>query len=325
MSTTDSTPFPTRLFALVLVAVLAVGAAGYAITGTPRLVSQAPQTQAAPEEPSAAQIEQMVEGLAQRLKQQPDDVEGWTMLGRSYLVMGRAADAVTAFREVQRRRPDSAAALVDVAGALAMSNGQRLNDEALALTQQALKLEPDNLKALSLAGSAAFDRQDWAGAVKHWERIVAVSPPGSEYLPQVQAGIDAARQRGGLAEPAGKAPAAAAAGAGVSGRVTLSAALRDKASPEDTVFVYARAAEGPRMPLAIVKKQVKDLPLDFVLDDSMAMSPAARLSQAPRVVVGARISKSGNAMPQPGDLQGQSAAVAPGAKGLAIEIREVLP
>lgn len=322
MSTTDTPPFPTRLFALVLVAVAAMGAAGYAITGSPRFVSQAPQ--ATPAEPSVAQIEQMVEGLAQRMKQEPENLEGWTMLGRSYQVMGRASDAVAAYREVLKRQPESANAMVDVAGALAIGNGQHMTDEALALTERALKLEPDNLKALSLAGSAAFDRQDWAGAVKHWERIVAVAPAGSDFLPQVQAGIDEARQRGGLAAPAAKA-VAAATGTSVAGRVTLAAALKAQAAPEDTVFVFARAAEGPRMPLAIVRKQVKDLPFDFVLDDSMAMNPAAKLSSAAKVVVGVRISKSGNAMAQPGDLQGQSDPVAPGAAGVAIEIRDVVP
>ena len=117
----------------------------------------------------------------------------------------------------------------------------------------------------------------------------------------------------------------AAAGVnGVSGRVSLSAALAKQASPDDTVFVFARAAQGPRMPLAIVRKQVKDLPFDFTLDDSTAMSPQMKLSNFQQVVVGARISKSGNAMPQPGDLQGISSTVSLGATGLKIEIGEVV-
>ncbi|HEY6353647.1 MAG TPA: c-type cytochrome biogenesis protein CcmI, partial [Burkholderiaceae bacterium] len=115
-----------------------------------------------------------------------------------------------------------------------------------------------------------------------------------------------------------------AAGTTISGVVKLAAALNGKAAPDDTLFVYARAAQGQRMPLAILRKQVKDLPLTFTLDDSMAMSPAARLSSAQQVVVGARISKRGEAMPQPGDLQGQSAPVAPGASGLTIEIGQVV-
>jgi cytochrome c-type biogenesis protein CcmH len=100
--------------------------------------------------------------------------------------------------------------------------------------------------------------------------------------------------------------------------------MAKQAKPEDTVFVFARPAEGARMPLAILRKQVKDLPLQFTLDDSMAMSPANALSGASKVVVGARVSKSGNAMPQPGDLSGQSAPVSVGASGLQIEIREAV-
>jgi cytochrome c-type biogenesis protein CcmH len=114
--------------------------------------------------------------------------------------------------------------------------------------------------------------------------------------------------------------AAAASGPGVSGKVTLAPDLAKKASPEDTVFIFARAAEGPRMPLAILRKKVSDLPLKFTLDDSLAMSPAARLSGMPQVIVGARISKSGNAMPQPGDLQGFTKPVNNTAKDITIVI-----
>jgi cytochrome c-type biogenesis protein CcmH len=121
------------------------------------------------------------------------------------------------------------------------------------------------------------------------------------------------------------AAAVAPAASAVQGRVTLAAGLRARVSPDDTLYVFARPAEGARMPLAILRKQVKDLPLDFTLDDSLAMSPAARLSGTPRVVVGARISKSGNAMPQPGDLQGLSAPVPVGSRGISLEISDVLP
>jgi cytochrome c-type biogenesis protein CcmH len=110
----------------------------------------------------------------------------------------------------------------------------------------------------------------------------------------------------------------------VSGTITIAAALAGQAGPTDTVFVFARAADGPRMPLAVLRKQVKDLPFEFKLDDSMAMSPAATISSAGRVVVGVRVSKSGDAMAQNGDLTGQSAPVSPGATGLKIEIAEVV-
>jgi cytochrome c-type biogenesis protein CcmH len=136
-------------------------------------------------------------------------------------------------------------------------------------------------------------------------------------LPPAAKPLDAA-PKGGAATPA------AASNATVSGTVTLSAALAKQAQPDDTVFVFARAAEGSRMPLAILRKQVKDLPITFTLNDSMAMSPASALSTASKVIVGARVSKSGNAMPQAGDLSGQSAPVSVGASGLKIEIKEAV-
>jgi cytochrome c-type biogenesis protein CcmH len=229
--------------------------------------------------------------------------------------------------------------IADYADALAMNNGRNLEGEPSRLIARALEIDPGNLKALSLAGTAAFLRADYALALRHWEKMLQLAPD-SDYVRQIQGGIDEARR---LAEAAsgpaatrppsqlaarpaaklGTAPAATGA-ATVSGVVKLAPALAGKAAPDDTVFVYARAAQGSRMPLAILRKQVKDLPLSFTLDDSMAMSPAARLSSAQQVVISARISKRGEAMPQPGDLQGQSAPVAPGASGLAIEIGQIV-
>ena len=226
MSTTERR-LPVKLLALVGIAALAIAAGGYAITGAPRLALNPPQPPAA--EPGAAQMAELVDRLAQRLKEKPADPLGWAMLGRSYMMLGRPADAVPAFRESIRQRGDDADVLADAAVAVATTaNG--VTDEAEALLQRALKAQPDNLKALSLAGSAAFDRQDWPAAVKHWERIVALAPADSDFLPQVQAGIDEARQRGGLPPSAvsAKAPAAAASAA-ITGRVTLSAALKAQA------------------------------------------------------------------------------------------------
>jgi cytochrome c-type biogenesis protein CcmH len=120
-------------------------------------------------------------------------------------------------------------------------------------------------------------------------------------------------------------PDAAAKDAAVSGTVTLAAALAGKALPTDTVFVFARPAEGSPMPLAIVRKQVKDLPLEFRLDDSLAMSPAARLSSSTQVVVGARISRTGDAMSKPGDFLAQPVPAKVGATGLKLEIAGVVP
>jgi cytochrome c-type biogenesis protein CcmH len=304
-------------------------AAGYLVVGAPLALDPSVRTAASNSgaEITFEQIEAMTQKLADRLKQQPDDVKGWTMLGRSYAVMGRHADAVPAFKQALALKPDDPNLLADYADALAVVNGRKLEGEPSKLIARALEIDPNNLKALSLAGTAAFLRKDFAGALRHWEKLAQVAPD-SDFARQIQGGIDEARRLAGgpVAGTQAQAPGTAAkpAAASVSGTVTLSKQLAGKAAPDDTVFVFARAAEGSRVPLAILRKQVKDLPLKFTLDDSMAMSPAAKLSGSPKVIVGARVSKSGGALAQPGDLQGLSPPVDVGSTGLAIEIGQVV-
>ena len=322
-----------RLVLGLLAAVLVFGAAGYAWLGNRAGLGVGPGQIAAAETAPVglAQIEAMTERLAKRLKEQPDDAEGWAMLGRSYGVLGRPADAVPAYRRSLELRPKDAQVLADLADALGTANSRSLEGEPARLVARALEADPANTKALLLAGTLAFDRTDAAGAARYWASALKQIDPASDLGKQVQSALDEARQKAGLpaaGAPASAAVAAAGANAGstsnasVRGRISLAAALEALAAPDDTVFVFARAVQGGKMPLAILRRQVKDLPLDFALDDSLAMSPAARISGAGQVIVGARISKSGNAMPQPGDLQGLSAPVAVGASGVNIEIAE---
>jgi cytochrome c-type biogenesis protein CcmH len=327
--------------------VVLLAGAGYQLVGAPYHLALGPQSSAGAASTMAddadqdankdanahpvtsQQIQAMVDGLAARLKANPGDGDGWVMLARSYVALGKHAEAVGAFKRAQTLRPADADLLADYADALAMVNNG-LQGEPLAMVERAIKLDPRNVKALSLAGTAAFDKKDYAGAVKMWERAAQAEPPGSAFGQQLRSGIAEARQLAGLPPStivtADAPPAAAAAfttgSAQVAGTVTLAQGLATRVSPDDTVFIFARAVEGQRMPLAIVRKQVKDLPFKFTLDDSMSMSPEAKLSGFARVVVGARISKSGNAMPQPGDLQGVTPAVAVGANELRIEINQ---
>jgi cytochrome c-type biogenesis protein CcmH len=286
-------------------------------------------------------MDAMMDKLAARLKEKPDDAAGWAMLARSYGVLGRSAQAVDAYARALELSKTDSGLMVDYADALAVKNNRTLAGEPMKLITRALKLDSRNIKGLAMAGTDAFDRKDYRAAVKFWDQVVEFGGADNLFAQQIQSGLAQARQLSGLpasapvsssspvtpstgaATPASAAVAAAPIGS-IQGTVTLASALTREARPEDTVFVFARAAEGPRMPLAILRKQVKDLPISFTLDDSMAMSPAATLSKAGRVVVGARISKSGNAIPEKGDLAGQSAQVTVGAKGLAIEIRDVV-
>jgi cytochrome c-type biogenesis protein CcmH len=330
-----------------LAVVLAV--AGYWWTGSPRNAGLAPAASppvaaadpaaSAPHALGSDEITAMTERLAARLKDRPDDAEGWSMLGRSYMALGRFPEAKAAYERVLKLAPNDATSLADYADVLAVTNDRKLEGEPLKLIERALKLDPDNLKALTLAGTAAFRRGEYARAVDYWDHAVRVGPADSTMVESARNGAAEAREIGKLPPPpadvAAKAqpplfadlpapppPAAPApvAGASVSGTVSLAPDLKGKVAPEDTVFIFARPAEGSRMPLAILRKQVKDLPFEFTLDDSLAMSPAARISSAGQVVVGARVSKSGQAMPQPGDFEGLSTPTAVGARGLAIVI-----
>jgi cytochrome c-type biogenesis protein CcmH len=181
------------------------------------------------------------------------------------------------------------------------------------------------LKALALAGTAAFQRNEFKVAGDYWERMLAYVPPDSEDARAIKENVAEARQRAGGAAAPSVAKADAKAHPGIRGTVRLSQKLRDRLSPGDTLFVFARAAEGPPMPLAILRRKAGELPLEFALNDSMAMAPGLNVSAFPRVVVTARVSKTGDAKPQPGDLQGASKPVANDARGVVVEINEVVP
>lgn len=290
----------------------------------------------------AAQVEMMVGKLAEKLQKDPSNVEGWVMLGRSYSVLNRYPEAVEAYKKAMQLVGDDAQVFVDYADALAMASGESLEGEPMKWLEKSLKLDPNNQKALWLMGTAMFERGDFSAAIVYWEHLQKMLPPDSEDAKAMQANIDEARgyqqrqARGEFGKPAPSAAAAAAeqltkaaapaAGAAkVSGTISLKQELVAKAAPTDTVFVFARAVSGPPMPLAVFRAQVKDLPLKFTLDESMAMAPGMSLARFDEVMVGARISKSGNPMPQSGDLQGQKGPVKVGSGDLVIAIDSVVP
>lgn len=281
-------------------------------------------------EPSRQDIEVLVQRLADRMAQQPpgrvEDADGWIMLGRTYAALQRYPQASQAFAKALQLTPDDSQLLADQADVLGMQ-AQSLQGEPTQLIDKALRFDADNLKALALAGSAAFERKDFAAAVGYWSKARSLAGADSAIARGLDSSIAQARAGAGMAEPApgAAATADAKAGASISGRVTLAPALASKAAADDTLFVFARAVEGPRMPLAILKRRVGDLPLQFTLDDAMAMSPQFSLSKFDKVVVGARISKSGNAMPQSGDLQGHSAVLDNHASHVELVIDSVTP
>ncbi len=277
------------------------------------------------------QIDQMVARLEQRLNDNPDDVEGWTMLGRSYLALERFDRALPALDRAVSLGGNDPQLLVDYADVLAMTtNNMSLEGRPMELIEQALAIDPNNQKGLWLAGTAEYERMNFDGALVYWRRLQALVPPGSDAARAMQGNIaeveSLKRESGVTPAPAPPPVAAVATGRTVKGTIGIDEALRARVDPADTVFIFARAAQGPRMPLAVLRAAVRDLPMDYTLDDSMAMDPSLSLSRFEEVVVVARISRSGSAMAESGDLQGMSGVIRTGGEDSArIVINEVIP
>lgn len=290
-----------------------------------------------PKLPKAAQSEKMapehaqvVKDMASRLEQNPDDGRGWYMLAQSYAVMGRYAEAVIAYEKAVKLIPNDAQLLVDYADVMAVANDRNLRGKPLEMVLKALELDPKNIKGLALIGTAAFQAGDYASAVKYWEKLLKLLPPDSPFARQMSSGVADARALAAGKKPpsemvAKNKPPAVAIGAQISGVVTLSPALANKAAPTDSVFISAKTVSVPPIPVALMRAQVKDLPLKFTLDDSMAVTPEMKLSDHQVVTLIAKISKLGEAMAQPGDLQGEIKRVKVGAKDVQVMIDKVMP
>jgi cytochrome c-type biogenesis protein CcmH len=324
----------TAIFVGLAIPLLALGIYGF--LGNINALDPANLQAKADADPTPAQIEAMVTQFAERLESQPKDQapdpKAWEMLARSYAAMQKFPEASKAYKRAVELNPGNAQILADHADVLAMLQGQSMVGEPTKLFERALVLDPNNIKALALAGSAAFEKKDFAKAVQFWEKASQLAPPGSEFAKGLTSSVEEARAASGLAAApqsvAKSAPTPAVARASLQGVVSLSPALKSKVAPDDTVFIFARAApspDSPRMPLAILKRKASELPITFTLDDSTAMSDALKLSRFELVVVGARVSKSGNALPQSGDLIGQTGPVTTAAGQLAITIESIQP
>jgi cytochrome c-type biogenesis protein CcmH len=263
--------------------------------------------QSAPSMPTSADIEKMVAGLAEKMKANPDNAEGWLMLGKSYKYMEQFPKAADAFANAYRLMGDKPDVMLLYAEALAFAADKNLAGKPSELIFKALKLEPENPNALWFAGLAKVQQDDPQGAAMLWRKLESLLPEGSEPRKEMQniiANLPGQSQAAPTATEPQTPPAAASASKSVTVEVSLAAELKPSVSPSDTVFIYAQALSGPKMPLAIVRKQVSELPLKVTLDDSMAMMPAMKLSNFGEVKLLARISKSGQAVAQPGDLIG---------------------
>jgi len=260
-------------------------------------------------------IDAMVQQLTEKLDADPSDGESWFMLARTYAFLKRFDESVAAYEKtLPLGGNESAEVLSSYADAVAMASGRNLTKKAVSILEQAIQLDPNHIKSLWLLGTAAYQKQEFRGALKYWEKLYTLMEPGSDDAIQISSSVNEIRSRLGMppmdVSKIQTTPPAETneeiSDARIQGSVSLADDMTSEVSANDTVFVFARAASGSRMPLAIIRKQVKDMPFDFTLDDSLAMNPSMKLSSVPEVIVSARISKSGDAMPQAGDLQGVS-------------------
>lgn len=278
----------------------------------------------------ARALEELVDGLESRLAANPEDAQGWWVLARTYAAMDRLEAARRAYEQAHARLQTHPDLLVGYAEVLARLNGNRFAGRPYELLQAALKEAPDSERILWLFGIAQFQQDGPAEAIATWERLRKRGTLGAEETQLLDEFI--ARAKGEVtAETASQAPLQPgniqpSDSAALTVRIDIADDIADRVAPTDTVFVYARAADGPRMPLAIVRTTVQDLPATMVLDDSGAMNSENRLSNYPTVIVEARVSKSGNAERRSGDLEGLSSSVQPGMKNpIHVSIRDVVP
>ncbi|MCG6859814.1 MAG: c-type cytochrome biogenesis protein CcmI [Chromatiaceae bacterium] len=296
-------------------------------------------------------LEVMVKRLAEKLEQDPNNLKGWMMLGRTYFATGQPERALDALEKAYGLAPENPDVLVAYAEAVAANKGSELAGRPAELIQTALKIDPEHTSARWLEGLASFQSNQFDQAARQWEALVSTFDPDGDEAKELRRYIAEARNRatpstkqaseatkvadaGGEALNAGKSarteesapqqPAASATSVRV--EVSLAESLKGQANPSDSLFVYAKAVSGPPMPLAAQRARVQDLPLTLTLDDSMAVIPALKLSGFTEVTVGARISKSRQATPQSGDLEGEVSPVKPSQDGVVtIIINRVRP
>ncbi|MBL8413708.1 MAG: c-type cytochrome biogenesis protein CcmI [Propionivibrio sp.] len=313
----------------LLIAIPLAATAGYLILGKPEALDPL-QTQA---RVSPQQIESMLGNLVEKLKANPDDSKGWVMLARSYKVLGRFAESAEAYSHGGALVDAEPVLLADYAEVLAQTQGGSFDGKPGQLIARALKIDPDEPQALFLAGTAASERKDFSAVAEYWGRLLPQLEPGSEEAETLAAAVTKAREiaaqmneKTGIKEGSVKlSKEAAARKESISGEVTISGKVASQARPDDLLFVFARAEEGSRMPLAVMRTRVADLPLTFRFDDSMVLPGGKKISEFRTVSLEARVAKAGKAQSSSGDLFGSIKGIKPGSKNNKLVIDQVQP
>ena len=318
---------PAIWTAVVLAVALPLGSMGlYMWVGQPEALN--PMAAKTPDQVDPKDLAKMAQTLAEKLQAKPDNLQGWVMLGRTYRALENFDAALKAYDSALKLSADDDLKLERIE-IIAMQRQGQFEGEPWNVIREVLQRDPQHFGALLTAGSASYAEGKFADALKYWEQARKPLDANNPDLEGLENAIAAVRDRLGMPPAKSSLTASstsvATSGLNVTGQVNLSASLKSKASPNDVVFIYATPANGDRMPLAIFKTTVSQLPLNFTLDDSSAMAPDRKLSAAGEVMVKVRVSKSGNAMPQSGDLSGSLGPVKVGAKGLKLEIKDQIP
>ena len=307
------------LAAAIALIVPAVAIPIYLVIGNPMALDPAMRTAAAPGgghgDMSEEQVRTLLAQLRERLDSNPDDAKGWTMLGRGLRVVNDFAGSAQAFAKASALVPNDASLLADWADSLGMTQDRSLEGKPRELIMRALQVDPRFPKALALAASVEYAAGKFGEAKRYWTRLLAVLPPDAPSATEV---------REILAQLDRKTGAATAAVAAINGTVKIAPSLASKIAPGDVLFIFARAVDGPRMPLAIIRTTAGELPKTFRLDDTMGMAGGPSLSSIAQVKIEARVSKKGDAIPKPGDLRGESAVVSPGMSNVDVMIDRVV-
>ena len=324
----------TRYVLIITVPVLAAGF--YTYLGQPELIEGVNKQAAAPAGHDSSNkvgrlgtVEEMVEKLAAKLKENPNNAEGWFMLARSYMSMNRYKEAVEALEKTNQLIPDNPTVMLRYADALTMLSGGRIGGKPFDLIKRAVAIKPDDVTGLWLIGMGYEEQGEYQKAISYWNLLVPLLKDNKS-IDEVNNLIRSAKSKAGISitdnstQPVVKTEKKAATSVKV--KVILDQNMKKNVSMDDIVFIFAKAISGPPMPLAVVRKQVKDLPLEVILDDSMAMIPTMKLSSFEKVNIIARVSKSGSPKSQSGDLQSKTVVVRPGQKEqVKLIINNVLP
>ena len=341
---TDDAPLAGRVgsrrLGFTLGAVLPIAAFGlYFWLGNPAsliAIAAAPQSDATPPAMAGAPGEhdfaKMIQKVEEKTRANPDDGEAWVMLAKSYSVVERWPEAIQAYEKAINLLPQDASVLSGYAEAIAITNNRVLAGKPMELVQKALEINPDDMKGLELSGIYAYQEKNFAQASYFFKKLYKLMPPESSYAQDILAAQKEAERlvQSGLTglddlsnpPPAEEKAAAVTAGATIKGSIDIAPALKSKIAASDVLFLFARAGQGGP-PVAAIRASAGKFPLEFELNDSMAMNPANTLSQQQQVVLVARVSKSGNPMAQAGDLEGTVPVVKVGASGVKIVIDQV--